>query len=148
MADGYAKFAGIFPIERADSADDAVPMTLEEFAKADFAVEQALRFGKFEALAERLRTAETLLHIERTIAADIISGKLKRPAHRIAKEPEALRFKELFLALCVRVAMDKELPRKAAVAEVAKERGFSVSKVQKAAAKHPEMFATLLPHRK
>ena len=44
MADEFAKFAGIFPIERAEPAAGAAPIiTLEEFAQAELAVEEALR---------------------------------------------------------------------------------------------------------
>ena len=81
MADEFAKFAGIFPIERAESAEGAIPMTLGEFGAAELAVEEALR-GNFALLAERLRTAKALLGIERTIAADIIEKKLRKPNHR------------------------------------------------------------------
>jgi hypothetical protein len=137
----FAKFAGKFPIKRAKRVNDnAIPMTLEEFGQAEYAVEQALEFGNYGPLKERLRTPGAKLPLELSIAADIIERKIKRPSHRIPQRPEDLRAKRMYLALCVRVMMDQGNPLKAAVADVANESRVSPSKVYTAVRENPDLF--------
>jgi hypothetical protein len=141
MADEFEKFAGIFPIARAESSEGAIPMSLEEFGQAEYAVEQALVYGNYAPLEERLRVPSAKhLPLELNIAADIIAGKIKRPNHRIPQHPEALNIKRIYLALCVRVMMDKRKPRKAAVTDVAKENRVSPSTVSAAVRENPGLF--------
>src|SRR5262245_6088818 len=108
MADEFSKFAGIFPVERARLSEDAIPMTLEEYAAASYAVEQALKFGNYVPLNKRLRTpGAKLLPLELNMAADIIpdeaggaGGGFKKPRHR-PTQPEKLQLSQQRLALGV-----------------------------------------------
>jgi hypothetical protein len=144
----FAKFAGIFPLKRAKriGASEAGAVTLEdfgleEFGQAEYAVEQALKFGNYGPLEERLcRPGARHLSLELDIAAKIMTGKIKRPKHRIAQDPGVLRTKRFYLALCVRVAMDQNKPHKAAVADVAKENRVSASTVHAAVRENPDLF--------
>jgi hypothetical protein len=137
----FAKFAGIFPLKRARriGSGETIVMSLEEFAQADYAVEQALEFGNYGPLQERLHTPGVKLPLELSIAADIWAGKIKRPSHR-TPHPENLRTKYMYLALCVRVRMDKNELLKAAVATVEKENRVSVSTVYTAVRENPDLF--------
>lgn len=139
MADKFAKFGGIFPIERADTTEGAISMTLEEYGQASYAVEQALKFN-YAPLVKRLRNTGPLVGMLRSVAADIISGKLKRPKHRRA-QPEMVRSRQLYLAVCVLAKLSKGLLRKAAVSKVAEEEKVSVSSVAAAVRKNPDVFA-------
>jgi hypothetical protein len=97
----FAKFAGIFPLRRAKRI--ASVMSLEEFAQADYAVEQALKFGNDGPLKARLRTpGAKLLPLELNTFVDIAEKKIRRPRHRIPQDPRVLRSKRFYLALCVR----------------------------------------------
>ena len=117
---------------------DTIPMTIEEYAQMHDAVEQAFKFFNYAPLAKRLRNAAPL-RLELNIAADIISGKHKRPKHRMAR-PEMLRSKRRYLAVSVLLARHKGLLRKAAVADVAKEARVSVSTVHAAIRENPDLF--------
>lgn len=156
--DKFSKFGGIVPIERADTTEGAIPVTWEEFAQAYVAVEQALKFFDFAPLEERLRTA-TPLPLELSIAADIISGKLKRPAHRRA-DP-MLQSRRQYLAFSVLAELEDDLVEqrkrkgadatlkinlKAAVAKVADDKSNRTSKtaVYEAVKAYPEMFVGYL----
>jgi hypothetical protein len=139
----FAKFAGIFPLKRAKKVGggETIVMSLEEFGQADYAVEQALKFGNYGPLEERLcQPGAKHLSLELDIAAKIMTGKIKRPKHRIAQDPGVLRSKRFYLALCVRVAMDQGEPLKAAVADVAKESRVSASTVRAAVRENPDLF--------
>jgi hypothetical protein len=147
-AEKFAKFAGIFPLRRAKriGGGETVAATLKdfdpgEFGQAEYAVEQALKFGNYGPLEERLcRPGARHLPLELDIAAKIITGKIKRPKHRIAQDPKVLQSKRWYLAFCVRVAMDQNNPLKAAVDDVAKENRVSPSKVYTAVRENPDLF--------
>jgi hypothetical protein len=143
MADKFSKFAGIFPIERAalTDGDATIPMTLEEFAQAYCAVEQALKFFNYAPLIERLRTSMPLLGLERNIAANLIEGKIKKPKHRVAQPKTSSR--KLGLALSVAMAMSQGVPRKAAVSDVAKANRVSKSTVSTALRENINHFPNL-----
>jgi hypothetical protein len=114
---------------------------LEEFAQADYAVEQALKFGNDGPLKARLRTpGAKLLPLELNTFVDIAEKKIRRPRHRIPQDPRVLRSKRFYLALCVRVAMDQGNPLKAAVADVAKECSVGRAKVYAAVQENPDLF--------
>ena len=134
----FAKFGGIVPIEQADTP--GIPMTWEEYAQAWCAVEQALKFFDYAPLVKRLRDAGSLLPLERSIAADIISGKLKRPKHRVAKS-EMVRSRQRYLAWCVLAKLSEGLLRKAAISKVVEEEHASASAVSAAVQAFPDMFA-------
>jgi hypothetical protein len=138
----FAKFAGVVPIKRAKRISDSgtVVMSLEEYAQADYAVEQALKFGNYGPLFERLRTPGAKHPLELSVTADIGEGKIKRPRHRIPQDPGVLRTKRFYLALCVRVAMDQGNCRKAAVADVAEKNRVSASTVHAAVRENPDLF--------
>jgi hypothetical protein len=145
MADKFAKFGGIFPIERADGTDgDAtVAMTLKEFAEASYVVEQALKFFNYAPLLERLRSAATLLSVERSIAADIIEGKVKRPKHRPLAWADA-RSRKLYLAVSVAAVIAKGISRKAAVKDVAEANGRKISTISTAFRENQHLFPGLI----
>jgi len=147
MSEKFAKFAGIFPIECAESSEGAIPMTLEEFGQAEYAVEQALNFGNYVPLEERLCGPGVKLPLELNIAAKIMTGKIKRPNHRIAQPPEMLRFKRQYFALSVRVMIDKGKALKTAVSDVAQENGVSKSTVSGAVRENPDVFAGCPPYK-
>jgi hypothetical protein len=134
MADEFAKFAGIFPIERAEPAEGAALVTLEEFAQAELAVEEALR-GNFTLLAERQRTARVLLPIERAITADILEKKLRKPNHRPADPGTS--GKSFLLAFEVNKLMREGETEKSAVSRVAQAAQTSISTVRKATEAYP-----------
>jgi hypothetical protein len=135
----FTKFAGIFPLKRAKRV--GAIMELEEFGQAEYAVRQALEFGNYGPLEERLcRPGARHLSLELNTAAKIIAGKTKRPRHRIAQDPGVLRAKRWYLALCVRVAMDQGKPLKAAVPDVAKEHSVSRAKVYAAVQENPDLL--------
>jgi hypothetical protein len=143
MTEKFSKFGGIFPIEQATPGDDgkAIPMTLEEFAQAHYAVEQALKFFNYEPLKKRLRTA-TPLALELNIFVDIFEGKIKKPKHRMAK-PNT-RSRKLCLALSVVAKIIKNVPRKAAIRDVAKASGASTSTVSTALRDNAHLFPGLV----
>ena len=129
MADEFAKFAGIFPIERAEPAAGAAPIiTLEEFAQAELAVEEALR-GSVALLAERLGAGKAL-PIECVVAAAILKGELRKPAHRPADPGTS--GKTWRLAFAVNELMQEGEPEKSAISKVAQATGASISAVYKA----------------
>jgi hypothetical protein len=129
MADEFTKFAGRFPLARSEQPAGTTCISLEEFAAADLAVEQALN-GDFKALIERLRNADALLPIERSLAAGIIAGKLRRPNHR-PPDPST-QTKNQLLALNVANLMHDGMDKKRAVAETMKRYTASDSAVRKA----------------
>lgn len=132
MADEFAKFAGIFPIARA--AEGTAPInTLEEFAQAELAVEEALR-GNAALLAERLGTGKAL-PIECVVAAAILKGELRKPAHRPADPGTS--GKNYLLALAVNELMREGETEKAAVSKVAQAAQTSISTVCKATVAWP-----------
>jgi hypothetical protein len=144
MADEFSKIGGVFPLERANPADggETIAMTLEEFGQAHLAIEQALKFGNYAPLLERQRGSGVLLGLERNMVADIAAGGgFKKPKHRMAQEPGALRLKRLYLALSVSVMMGKGDCRKAAVDKVAEENHVSTSTVRAAVRENPDIFA-------
>jgi hypothetical protein len=129
MAGEFAKFAGMFPIERAESAEGATPpITLEEFAQAELAVEEALR-GNAALLAERLGTGKAL-PIECVVAAAILEKKLRKPSHRPADQ--GMSGNRFLLAFDVNELMRGGEPEKSAVSKVAQAAGVSISSVRKA----------------
>jgi hypothetical protein len=139
MADEFSKFVGIIPIERAPPSKDAISMTLEEYAEASHAAEQAVKFGNYVPLKKRLRTpGAKLLSLELTMAADIIpneagraGGGFKRPPHRPA-QPEKLRTRQRLFSLDVLALVAKGQPRKKAVSTVAERNKTSISTVSTA----------------
>jgi hypothetical protein len=143
----FAKFAGVVPVKRAKRISDSgtVVMSLEEYAQADYAVEQALKFGNYGPLFERLRTPGAKHPWELSVTADIGEGKIKRPRHRIPQDPRVLRSKRWYLALCVRVAMDQGKPLKAAVADVAKEHSVGRAKIYAAVQENPDLLMAARP---
>ena len=132
MAGEFAKFAGEFSI--AESVEGVTPIRLEEYGAAELAVEEALR-GNFTLLAERQRTARVLFPIERTITADILEKKLRKPNHRPADPGTS--HKTWLLAFAVNELMREGEPEKAAVSRVAQAAQTSISTVCKATEAYP-----------
>jgi hypothetical protein len=122
-------------------ASTTIVITWKEFAEANYAVEQALKFFNGAPLMKRLRGTAELLPVERNIVADIIEGKIKRPSHRVAQPSTHSR--KLILAMAVAEAMFKDTPRKAAISDVAKANGASVATVSKAFSDSAHLFPGL-----
>ncbi len=97
MTEEYTKFGGRFPIERGD--DTGTPVTLEEFAAADVAIEQAYR-GKFAPLPDASHGDGAAADRARR-RGHIIEGKLRPPNHR-PKGDTSVR--DLVLAIDVSIA--------------------------------------------
>jgi hypothetical protein len=135
--------SGFIPVDLIPGAVD-----IEDLAAAHYALEQALEYGNLQPLIDRLRTAKTLFSEERALAADIVGGVWKRPAHRIALHPNAKRFHASYLALCVLERRLNGQPHKAAVDDVAKTAEVSESQVRKAIRQHEDLFGSLLRNRR
>lgn len=131
---------GFVEFERPPGSVDIMQLVL-----AEYALSAAYDKHDVAPLVERLRTADHLFPEERALAADIIGGTWKptRVPHRPALAPEVRRMKSWYLVLCVACEMSKGTPRKAAVVDVASQRGISVSKVQKAILEHEDTFRSL-----
>ena len=134
--------SGFIPVDRPVGAVD-----LDDWAQADYALEQAQDCGNFKPLCERLRTAMFLFPEERVLAADIIAGVWKRPPHRIAQNPDNLSGMEFYLALCVLTLRLEGVSHKQAVHQVIQEYKVSNSKVRKSIRKNKSLFGNLLPKR-
>ncbi len=123
---------GWIPVERPPGAID-----LEELAQADYALERAL-VGDYDPLLARMRAGKAL-PVEQKLFADIHEKKVKRPSHRRAA-PEALRFRNLLLALCVLELQLKGEPLKAAVSMTADQKGVGTSTVYVAVKQFDDLF--------
>src|SRR5512139_325328 len=87
---------GFIPVERPPGA-----IGIEDFAQAHYAFERALEYRDYSPLLARMRAGKAL-PAEQKLFADIYEKKLKGPPHRPPKwHPEAVRFRDLWLALCV-----------------------------------------------
>jgi len=135
--------SGFIEVERPPGAID-----IEDYAQASFALEQALEHGMYEPLIERLRSAPFLFPAERELAADIMSGRFKRPPNRIAKHPNSLRAREFYLALCVLELRLKGMPHQRAVHKVHMDKRVSDSTIRKSVRKHHAKFGPLLRNRR
>jgi hypothetical protein len=136
--------SGFIPVERPPGSVD-----IEEVARAEYALEQALIYSKFEPLIERLRSAASLLPEERALAADIIAGDRKRPKHRPAEDPRVLQNRQIYWAICVSKLVVDGVPLKRAVHQVAIEEKQKESAVQKAVqANKSAVFGGILRNRR
>jgi hypothetical protein len=114
-------------------------INLEDVAQADYALERALEHGDYVPLLARMRAGKGL-PAEQELLADIYEKKVKRPAHRMKQNPEALRFRDLCLALCVLNRRLKGLMLKPAVMDTANEMGVGKSTVYAATEQHRDLF--------
>lgn len=126
---------GFIPVERPPGA-----IGIEDFAQAHYAFERALEYRDYSPLLARMRAGKAL-PAEQKLFADIYEKKLKGPPHRPPKwHPEAVRFRDLWLALCVLSHRLKGQEPKSAVMDTANEAGVSPSAVYAAAKQHRDLF--------
>jgi hypothetical protein len=97
--------------------------------------------GNYASLIEQLRSAEPLSPEERKLAARIIEGSLKRPAHRPPLRGDK-KYSQLFIAYSVASDESMGIPHKAAVANAVSP-GLSESAIRKAVRAHPHLFPNL-----
>ena len=124
---------GFIPVKRPPGAID-----LEELAQANYALERVLEYGDYGPLLARMRAGKGLPD-EQKLLANIYEKRVKRPPHRRAA-PEALRFRDLCLALCVLDRRLKGSALKAAIADAAKEMAVGKSTVSAATKQHRDLF--------
>lgn len=101
-----------------------------------FAVLDAKEKFNYGPLIDRLRSAPYITTAERQLAADIIDGIFKRPAHRVDRGETEITGH--MIALFARVLADKGLNRKRAVAELLKRRDLKAGRatIEKAITEH------------
>jgi hypothetical protein len=125
--------SGFIPVERPAGSVD-----IEDFAQAHYALERTLEYGDYSPLLARMRAGKALPD-EQKLLADIYEGKVKRPANRRGA-PDALRFRDLCLAICVLDRRLKGLALKSAVMDTAEEMGETKSTVYAATKQHRDLF--------
>jgi hypothetical protein len=125
---------GFIPVERPAGAID-----IEELAQADYALERALEYGDYDPLLTRMRAGKGL-PVEQKLLADIYEKRVKRPRHRMKQSPEALRFRDLCLALCVLELRLKGIDLKPAVSLSAEQKDVGTSTVYAAVKQFDDLF--------
>jgi hypothetical protein len=125
---------GFIPVERPAGAID-----IEELAQADYALERALEYGDYDPLLTRMRAGKGL-PAEQKLLADIYEKRVKRPRHRMKQSPEALRFRDLCLALCVLELRLKGIDLKPAVSLSAEQKDVGTSTVYAAVKQFDDLF--------
>jgi hypothetical protein len=132
---------GFIPADRPPDSVD-----IEEFARAEYALERARNHGDIGPLVQRLRSTAFLLPEERALLADILDKKWKRPAHRQAEDPRVALNKKLLLAQCYWEQREVcALAHERAVYQVAKDKKEKVDNVRKAIRDNESFLGTLLP---
>jgi hypothetical protein len=124
---------GFIPVERPPGTID-----IEDVAQADYAIERALDYGDYEPLLARLRAGKGL-PAEQRLLADIYQKRVNRPPHRM-KHPEALHFRNVWLALCVLERRLKGDALKTAVADTVRDTRVKTSTVYAAVKGHHDLF--------